>query len=118
MDYSNKAGFNRETGQLLYGIDHVHQSIIDILTTPTQSRIMRPEYGSDIFKLIDKPINPRWLVDFYYEAVVSIHRWEPRVRVRRIIVKEVSLGRVVVDLQIKLKNLSDTEWLRAITIQF
>ncbi len=118
MDYSNKAGLSRDSNTLLYGIDHVHQSIIDILTTPKQSRIMRPEYGSDVFKLIDRPVNPRWLVDFYYEAVVSIHRWEPRVRVRRIIVKEVSLGRVVVDLQIKLKNFSDAQWLRAVTIQF
>ena len=113
---SYETGLNRHDGQLLTGMAHIMQSIEDILTTPKQSRVMRPEYGSDVFKLIDRPINPAWLVDLYYEAVVSIHRWEPRVRVRRIVATEVAIGRVTIDLLVRLKGFSNDQWIKSITV--
>ncbi len=50
-------GMSNKTGKELEGIEHLKQSIIDILTTPIGSRIMRREYGSRLFELIDRPIN-------------------------------------------------------------
>ena len=32
---------------------HLNQSIADILTTPIGTRVMRPDYGSNIPRLID-----------------------------------------------------------------
>lgn len=50
-------GMDAKTGKVLEGIDHLKQSIIDILTTPVNSRIMRRSYGSRLLELVDKPIN-------------------------------------------------------------
>ena len=99
-------GICAQTGDRLDGMAHLMQSLTDILTTPLGSRVMRPEYGSRIFELVDRPVNPEFLVDLYYEAVVAIKRWEPRVRVIRINASEVAKGRIILDLDavLKLKN--------------
>jgi hypothetical protein len=44
---------DKETRKALEGIDHLKQSIIDILTTPIGSRVMRRDYGSRLFELVD-----------------------------------------------------------------
>ncbi|MCS6809800.1 MAG: GPW/gp25 family protein, partial [Tepidimonas sp.] len=77
-------GLGRAHGRRLDGIDHMRQSIIDILTTYPGERIMRPEYGSRIRDLIDRPVNDQWLADLYFEVAYAIQRWEPRVRVLRV----------------------------------
>ena len=45
-------GMDRETGKSLSGIEHLRQSIRDILTTPIGSRVMRRDYGSRLFELL------------------------------------------------------------------
>ena len=50
-------GMNAHTGTPLSGIDHLRQSIADILMTPIGSRCMNRSYGSYIFDLIDHPGN-------------------------------------------------------------
>lgn len=45
---------SRENGrELETELDHIRQSVQDILTTPIGTRIMRREYGSLIYQLID-----------------------------------------------------------------
>ena len=58
-------GMSATTGKALEGTDHLEQSIQDILTTPIGSRVMRREYGSRLFELVDRPVNPGWLLDAY-----------------------------------------------------
>lgn len=71
-------GFNRETGALLSGFDHVRQSIGVILSTPIGSRVMRREFGSELFDLIDRPMTDKVILAIYSAAVTAIARWEPR----------------------------------------
>lgn len=71
-------GFNRETGALLSGFDHVRQSIGVILTTPIGSRVMRREFGSELFNLIDRPMTDQVILAIYSAAVMALARWEPR----------------------------------------
>ena len=54
-------GLNRITGQPLSGYEHLKQSIADILTTPVGSRVMRPEYGSHLPRMVDLPVNEGWI---------------------------------------------------------
>ena len=56
-------GMNAETGRELTGLEHLKQSIADILNTPIGSRVMRRDYGSRLFELIDAPINRSTVVD-------------------------------------------------------
>lgn len=72
------AGSNSETGALLADFDHVRQSIGIILTTPIGSRVMRREFGSELFDLIDRPMTARIILAIYAAAVLAIARWEPR----------------------------------------
>ncbi|MCX7946800.1 MAG: GPW/gp25 family protein, partial [Hydrogenophilus sp.] len=70
----------RAHGRKIGRIEPLRQSIIDILSTYTGERIMRPEYGSRIGDLIDRPVSDQWLADLYFEVAYAIQRWEPRVR--------------------------------------
>ena len=95
-------GLSRAQGQRLSGIDHLRQSILDILTTYPGERIMRPEYGSRIRDLIDRPVNAQWLADLYFEVACAIQRWEPRVRVLRVAASVPQPGRVALDLALRI----------------
>jgi phage baseplate assembly protein W len=71
-------GINRDAGKALRDFEHVQQSIGVILTTPIGSRVMRREFGSELFDLIDRPMTDRVILAIYAAAVIAIARWEPR----------------------------------------
>lgn len=75
------SGMNAITGRRLDGIEHIRQSVRDILTTPIGSRVMRRDYGSLLPDLIDQPLTDATLLRAYAASVMAITRWEPRVRV-------------------------------------
>jgi len=77
-------GMSRTTGATLDGLEHIRQSIADILTTPIGSRVMRRDYGSLLPELIDQPLNDATLLRVYSAAVMAIMRWEPRVTIQSI----------------------------------
>lgn len=72
------AGLNREAGKALSDFDHVQQSIGVILTTPIGSRVMRRDFGSELFELIDRPMTDQVILAIYAAAAMAIARWEPR----------------------------------------
>ena len=92
-------GINAETGKALSGLDHLRQSIRDILTTPVGSRVMRRDYGSRLFQLVDAPVNRRTIVDIYAATIEALLRWEPRITPRRVSIAASETGRVVIDLE-------------------
>ena len=75
---ADSTGVNKVTGKPLSDFDHVIQSIGVIITTPIGSRVMRREFGSEIFDLIDRPMTQRVILAVYAAAVLAIARWEPR----------------------------------------
>jgi phage baseplate assembly protein W len=76
------------TGKALSGIDHLYQSIRDILTTPIGTRVMRRDYGSRLFDLMDRPMTPALIVDIFAAVAEALDRWEPRFKLVRIEVAE------------------------------
>lgn len=60
--------------------DDIRQSIHIILRTPIGSEPLRPEFGSEIYKYIDWPIN-RAKPHVVREAIDALARWEPRIKV-------------------------------------
>lgn len=91
-------GTDSATGKRLGGIDHVRQSIRDILTTPIGSRVMRRDYGSRLFQLIDAPMNRATLLDIYAATIEAIERWEPRFKVKKVVASSAAPGAVTLDL--------------------
>ena len=87
-------GMNVITGQHLAGEAHLRQSIIDILTTPIGTRVMRRDYGSRLFELVDAPINRSTLVDIYAATAEALLKWEPRLELTRVRVTQADPGHV------------------------
>ncbi|MBF1237633.1 MAG: phage baseplate protein [Lautropia sp.] len=91
-------GTSATTGQRLAGIEHLRQSIRDILTTPIGSRVMRRDYGSRLFQLVDSPMNRATLVQIYAATIEALARWEARIRVERVVAATAQPGRVSLDI--------------------
>jgi len=91
-------GVDRQTGQPLSGLDHLKQSIEDILTTPLGSRRMRPEYGSNLRRFVDLPVNEGWKSAVQAEVARALGRWEPRVQLERVKVVSVLNGQIGLEL--------------------
>lgn len=77
-------GIDASTGKSLSGIQHLRQSIRDILTTPIGSRVQRRDYGSRVPRMIDAPMNRSTLLDLYSAAAEALDKWEPRFSLEQI----------------------------------
>lgn len=91
-------GLDRRTGQPLSGVAHLKQSIEDILTTPIASRRMRPEYGSNLRRYVDLPVNDGWKSSVQAEVARALGRWEPRLKLERVRVVAVVGGQITLSL--------------------
>ncbi|TMJ19015.1 MAG: oxidoreductase [Alphaproteobacteria bacterium] len=93
-------GMNAVTGAAIEGEDHLAQSIADILTTPIGSRVMRRDYGSLLFELIDKPFNAVTRALLHAATAIALGRWEPRLLLRRVLISKGDVaGAVVVAIE-------------------
>lgn len=87
-------GMSRTGGEALTGIDHLRQSVADILTTRKGTRVMRRDYGSELPALVDRPINAQLEIDLYAETVLAIDTWEPRLKVRSVGITKAEPGMI------------------------
>lgn len=87
-------GMDRRTGLAISGIDHLRQSIEDILTTSLGSRRMRPDYGSKIRSFVDMPVTAGWKSAVQAEVARALGRWEPRINLSQVSVLAVLDGKI------------------------
>lgn len=76
-------GMDATTGNPLSGTAYLAQSLGDILSTPLGTRVMRRDYGSLLFSLIDRPLNAATAMLMRAAVVDAIARWQPRLTVSR-----------------------------------
>jgi len=91
-------GINAETGVAASGLTHLHQSVRDILSTPIGSRVMRRDYGSRLFELIDAPFTPALRVAIIAAAIEALLAWEPRLAISEVKLQSYSPGYAVIDV--------------------
>lgn len=91
-------GMNINNGKHLDGLEHLWQSVRDILTTPIGSRVMRRDYGSDLHTYIDANINSETIAGIYASAAKALRRWEPRLRVTRFRAEIGQSGALIIDV--------------------
>lgn len=105
-------GMSRQTGAPLDGLEHIRQSIGDILSTRKGERVMLPEYGSDVPDVIDAPMNSGAAVDAFMAVAEALQRWEPRFALEKIEMTEavpegragfLLTGRIVPDERVQLE---------------
>lgn len=92
-------GTDANTGKRITGLAHLRQSIRDILTTPIGSRVMRRDYGSRLYELVDAPVNRETLLDLYAATAEALATWEPRIEVEQVTADSAAPGRVVLTVK-------------------
>lgn len=98
---------NRETGEQLDDeVEHIKQSIKDILLTAKGSRVMRRTYGSNLYKLIDKPISSSLFLQLSAACVMALQQWEKRIEITRFKVAfdEETSSKLLCTLDFTIKN--------------
>ncbi|MCX4106230.1 GPW/gp25 family protein [Aeromonas hydrophila] len=80
----NWLGMNAATGRAISATDHIIQSVRDILITPVGSRVMRRDYGSELFYLIDQPQHQATRLRLMAATVQALINWEPRITITRV----------------------------------
>ena len=109
-------GMNRETGKALEGMDHLRQSVVDILTTRIGTRVMLRKYGSDLPNLVDSPTNRSTIAAIRADIIGALGDWEPRLRVEQVVLISVSAGSVTFDLLLTYLPNGEPVALRGVTI--
>lgn len=109
-------GMSATTGLGLITLDHLRQSIRDILTTPIGTRVMLREYGSMIFSLTDAPMDRVTVLDIIQATAAAIGRWEPRVRVERVEVSAASPGQIELSLDLRFLQTGEPVRLEGIVV--
>lgn len=72
-----------DIGNVAEGLDDIDQCIKIILMTRKGSNPLRPEFGSDVWKYIDYPVNDA-IPNIIREAYDAISIWETRVQINSI----------------------------------
>jgi len=85
-------GMNAETGKAMEGMEHLEQSIRDILLTPLGTRIMRRSYGSRLTYLLDQPMNDALIASIQGAVVEALTNYEPRIKLTRVVVNGADIG--------------------------
>lgn len=80
----NWLGMNAANGRAISATDHIIQSVRDILLTPVGSRVMRRDYGSELFYLIDMPQHQATRLRLMAATVQALINWEPRITITRV----------------------------------
>ncbi|MFG6076067.1 GPW/gp25 family protein [Erwinia sp. OPT-41] len=92
------SGMSRDTGKALTDLDHIRQSVRDILLTPVGSRVMRRSYGSLLSALIDQPQNEALRLQIMSACYMAILQWEPRIKLTGISYESAFDGGMVVEI--------------------
>lgn len=94
-------GMHVSTGGHINDIEHIRQSVTDILTTPVGTRVMRRDYGSRLFDLVDQPQNGATRLKLMAATVMALLRWEPRITITHLSVELGITGSWVITMSAK-----------------
>ena len=97
-----QTGISRALSQgrlpILQAKNHLAQSITDILTTPIGTRVMRPDYGSNLPRLVDQPMNKSWKLKVFAACAEALDKWEPRIRLDKAALSSIGAGYAEIEL--------------------
>lgn len=77
-------GMSPVTGRTTLDIEHLRQSINQILGTKVGTRIKRRTFGSLLPELIDQPLNDYTIIQLYAATATALVMHEPRLRLTRV----------------------------------
>lgn len=98
MNNAKYLGMNRTSGRAITDIEHIRQSVSDILITPIGSRVMNRNYGSLLSELLDQPQNDVLRLQIMAACYSALLQWEPRIRLTTITTDTTFDGKMVVEI--------------------
>ncbi|MNE79679.1 Lysozyme [compost metagenome] len=98
MNNAKYLGMNRGSGRTVTDLEHIRQSVSDILITPIGSRTMRRSYGSLLSELLDQPQNDVLRLQIMAACYSALLQWEPRIQLSGITFNTTIDGKMVVDI--------------------
>ena len=79
----------------------VTDEIVRLLTTPIGSRVMRPDYGSELYKVRDREMNNYWRLMAISYTFIAINRHIKRVRCRKVLFEVQGDGKMKMKLKLE-----------------
>lgn len=111
------AGMDRHTGAILAGLDHLNQSIADIIGTRVDTRFIRRWYGGELMDLIDAPIHSGTIADFTFAVADCLGRHEDRITLTGVTFAQNAEGQLLITPEGMLTATGRQVVLGAITIE-
>nr|BDD43908.1 baseplate protein [bacterium] len=91
-----------QIGEISEGIDDINQCIAIILTTQKGSVPHRPDFGSDIYKYIDYPVNEA-VPNIIRETIDAIKKWETRIDIKNV-TANINQKQIKIQIEWQLKD--------------
>ena len=91
-------GMDAATGRSLAGEAHLRQSVVEVLSTPIGARAMLRDFGAGVIESLGAPAlaaSPA----IYAAAAEAMSRWEPRLELTLLTIREESAGHMVVHVE-------------------
>lgn len=88
------------------GEELIEESVWMILGTSKGERVMRPDFGCNIFELVFAPNNTSTATLVAFHVKKALTKWEPRIRVQRVTVQPDSeeANRLNIDIEYLIKK--------------
>jgi len=79
----------------------IEKELSRLLTTPIGSRVMRPDYGSELYKVRDREMNDYWRLMAIKYTFIAINRHIKRVRCRKVLFDVQGDGKMKMKLELE-----------------
>ena len=81
------AAMHRTTGKRIEGLEEIEQSVDEILETIPGDRVMRADYGSELYTLTDVGMDASGKTRIYQAVAGALRKFEPRLKISRVTVE-------------------------------
>jgi phage baseplate assembly protein W len=95
-------------------VDQIKADLLQLLLTNPGERVMLPEFGTPLRKLMFEPNDPILEVETRNVIVKAIARWEPRIEIQNVVVS----SKVREDLLDRYDDGTEADHIMSVTISF
>jgi uncharacterized protein len=102
-------GFTSGGGvRLTTGVDETDAAILMILSTNPGERVMRPDFGCEVWQQVFAPINASTLGRIEHAVRQALEMWEPRIELTRVAAEpSQESGAVAIEIAYRVRDTND-----------
>lgn len=94
-------------------LSDIEESITRILSTPLGERVLEPDFGSNLYLLIDRRVDEKWKILCAKYVHEALKKHEKRVEVKRV-VGSYKDGSIVLSIELKVVDSNEIKKLEVI----